>query len=108
MNAREQPQLRRHTFTADTTRGRPLCKPAVSRCSEIRFVRPGHVGVLSRVPLDVFRASLFLPFIGANSISHGCGPRRREDAFILHRKPELQVLALWVRAKNAALRAENA
>src|SRR5258708_35446043 len=69
--------------------------------SEIWFVRPRHVGVLARVPLDVFGASLFRPVGGVTSttststtsISHGRGPRRREDAFVLDREPELQVLA---------------
>jgi hypothetical protein len=33
--------------------------PAISRTLKIRVVRPRHVGVLSRVPLDVLRARLF-------------------------------------------------
>jgi hypothetical protein len=66
----------------------------VSGPSEVRLVRQWHIGVLPRVPLDVFGASLFFPFIGANSISHGSGPWRGEDAFILDRESELQVFAL--------------
>jgi len=66
----------------------------VSRRSEVRLAGQWHIGVLSRVPLNVFGASLFFPTIGANSISHGRGPWRSEDAVILDREPELQVFAL--------------
>src|SRR5215467_864380 len=75
----------------------------VSGPSEIRSVRPRHVGVLSRVPLDVFGASLFHPaggVIATASISHGRGPWRREHALILDRELKLQVLALMVRVSH--------
>src|SRR5713226_3068035 len=69
--------------------------------SEIRLGRPRHIGVLSRVPLDVFGASLFRPLRGgvrsAGSIRHGRGPWRREDVLILDRELELQVLTPRVR-----------
>src|SRR5271167_3672136 len=68
--------------------------------SEIRLVRPRHFGVLSRVPLDVFGANRFHPVGGTAPISHGRGPRRREDAFILDRELELQVLARIARAPD--------
>src|SRR5580704_13915105 len=85
------------TLTAVSSSVLPRTFPAPS---EVRFVRPRHIGVLSRVPLDVFGASLFLPVGGAasaTSVSHGRGPRRREDGFILDRELELQVLAPIVR-----------
>src|SRR5215469_8339490 len=78
---------------------------SISRPSEVRFVCPRHIGVLSRVPLDVFGANMFFPFLGTlerstrYSISHGRGPRRREDAFILNRESELEELALRVRLR---------
>jgi hypothetical protein len=62
-------------------------------CSEIRLVRPRRCGVLSRVPMDVFGANGFRPVAAAAPISHDRGPRRREGAFIVDRKMELQVPA---------------
>jgi hypothetical protein len=79
------------TFIAQTLSG--ALEVLLSACpSEVRCVSPRHIGVLFRVPLDVFGANLFPPFIVlvANWISHGRGPRRREDAFILNRESELQ------------------
>src|SRR5271163_1634742 len=72
----------------------------VSRPSEIWLIRPWHVGVLSRVPLNVFGANLFRPVVGAQSISHGRGPRHREDALILDGELELQVFAPMVRVPH--------
>src|SRR5262249_49777046 len=69
-------------------RGIQICDPARL---EVRVFGRRHIGVLSRVPLDVFGASLFLPVSGPStaSISHGRGPRRGEDAFILDCELEL-------------------
>src|SRR5271168_957376 len=79
---------------------RRLGQLPVSRPSEIRLIRPWHVGVLSRVPLNVFGANLFRPVVGAQSISHGRGPRHREDALILDGELELQVFASVVRVPH--------
>src|SRR5271168_3058682 len=79
---------------------RRLGQLPVSRPSEIRLIRPWHVGVLSRVPLNVFGANLFRPVVGAQSISHGRGPRHREGALILDGELELQIFAPMVRVPH--------
>src|ERR1700674_2415993 len=95
---RETTARLRHTI--GRRRRRPPCTSIRSLPSEIRFVRPRYFGVLSRIPLDVFGANLLHPVGGAKSISHGRGPRRREDPFILDSELELQVLASMVRVPH--------
>src|SRR5262249_6655589 len=72
------------------------------RSSELRFVPLRHRSVLPRVPLDVSGANRFPPTAEAAPISHGRAPGRREGAFILDRKLELQIFApvawRWLRA----------
>ena len=60
--------------------------------SEIRLVCPWHLGVFSRVPLAALSTNQFHPAGGIAHIRQGCGPWRREDAFILDRELELQVI----------------
>src|SRR5260370_38638275 len=75
-----------------------------SRTLEIETDSARRVGVTTRVPQEVFGASLFHPVGGVTataSISHGRGPRRREHALILDRELELQVLAPIVRGPHA-------
>src|SRR5580698_271213 len=52
---------RRKCPIPDAPTNSPSC---ASRPSEIRFVRPWHFGVLSRVPLGVFGTNLFHPGCG--------------------------------------------
>src|SRR5438105_6878838 len=75
--------------------------PLACRPSEIRFVRPRHVGIPSRVPLDVFGAKQFRPIKGDRCIRHGGLPRSREGALILDREFELKILAVTVRGSRA-------
>ena len=67
---------------------------------EIGLVRPWHLGVFSRVPLAVFSTNPFLPTGRIAHICQGCGPWRREDAFILDRELEPQVLGQIVRVPD--------
>ena len=68
----------------------PFC-----RYLEIRLVRRRDRGLRSpAVELErVFGADMFLPFAQRPRISDGRGPRHGEDAVILHRECQLQVLA---------------
>ena len=68
--------------------------------SEIRLVCPWHLGVFSRVPLAAFSTNQFHPAGGIAHIRQGCGPWRREDAFILDRELELQVFGRIVRVPD--------
>src|SRR5258708_30179805 len=68
--------------------------------SEIRLVRCRDRGFLSREPVGVFGANSFRPVGEAAPVSHGRGPRRREDAFVLDRELELQILAHMVRVPD--------
>src|SRR5580704_2247012 len=64
--------------------------------SEIRFGRARHVGGLSRVPLHVLGTNHFRKAVRIEHIGHACRPRRRENAFVLDRELELQVLGFNV------------
>ena len=79
--------FRRATLSSGNTR----CIPA----SKIRLVRGGYAGVPSgeRQLLPVFRTDDFAPGFDPAPVGDGRRPRHREDAVILDREPQLQMLA---------------
>jgi hypothetical protein len=71
--------------------------------SKIGLVRAGNIGLVLVIILGaVFGADSFRQLVGPRHIGQGCGPGRREHAYILDRHVQLQELAAMP-AKDVAV-----
>src|SRR5215475_4741844 len=70
----------------------------MNRLSKVWFLRTRHLRVLVVVVLVlIFRTYRLLPLAAAGPVRDRRGPRRGEDAVILHREPDLEELAAVTR-----------